>query len=66
MNRGSPGSRLGSPLCGSITRGPAAVRLGWGIADQAVSSITNFALGIVVARSLGAADFGASSLAWVT
>jgi hypothetical protein len=31
-----------------------------------VSSITNFALGIVVARSLGVADFGAFSLAWVT
>jgi O-antigen/teichoic acid export membrane protein len=40
--------------------------MGWGIADQAVSSITNLALGIVVARSLGAADFGAFSLAWVT
>jgi O-antigen/teichoic acid export membrane protein len=36
------------------------------VADQAVSSITNFALGIVVARSLGATDFGAFSLAWVT
>jgi hypothetical protein len=44
----------------------SARRLGWGLADQAVSSITNFALGLVVARSLGAADFGAFSLAWVT
>jgi O-antigen/teichoic acid export membrane protein len=44
----------------------ATARLGWGIADQAVSSITNLAQGIVVARSLGAADFGAFSLAWVT
>jgi hypothetical protein len=44
----------------------ATGRLGWGIADQAVSSITNLALGIIVARSLGAADFGAFSLAWVT
>ena len=44
----------------------ATARLGWGIADQAVSSITNLALGIVVARSLSAADFGAFSLAWVT
>jgi hypothetical protein len=31
-----------------------------------VSSITNLALGIVVARSLGAAGFGAFSLAWVS
>jgi O-antigen/teichoic acid export membrane protein len=44
----------------------SARRLGWGLADQAVSSITNFVLGIVVARSLGGASFGAFSLAWVT
>jgi hypothetical protein len=44
----------------------AAARLGWGLADQAVSSITNLVLGIVVARSLGAADFGAFGLVWVT
>ena len=43
-----------------------ARRLGWGLADQAVSSITNFVLGLVVARSLGATAFGAFSLAWVT
>ncbi|MFC5996711.1 hypothetical protein ACFQE5_21110 [Pseudonocardia hispaniensis] len=36
------------------------------MADQAVSSLTNFAVGIVVARSLGLAEFGAFSLAWVT
>jgi hypothetical protein len=40
--------------------------VGWGLADQAVSSITNLALGIVVARSLDATEFGAFSLAWVT
>jgi hypothetical protein len=44
----------------------AARRISWGIADQGVSSITNFAVGIVVARSLGATEFGAFSLAWVT
>jgi O-antigen/teichoic acid export membrane protein len=43
-----------------------ARRLGWGLGDQAVSSITNFVLGVVVARSLGAASFGAFSLAWAT
>jgi O-antigen/teichoic acid export membrane protein len=43
-----------------------ARRLGWGLADQGVSSITNFVLGLVVARSLGATAFGAFSLAWVT
>ena len=28
-------------------------RLSWGLADQAASSISNFAVGIYVARSLG-------------
>lgn len=41
-------------------------RLGWGVADQGVSSLSNFALGIVVARSLGSEGFGAFSLAYVT
>jgi O-antigen/teichoic acid export membrane protein len=41
-------------------------RLSWGLADQAVTSLVSFLVGIVVARSLGAADFGAFSLAWVT
>lgn len=41
-------------------------RLSWGVADQAVSSLSNFALGIVVARSLGSAGFGAFTLAYVT
>jgi O-antigen/teichoic acid export membrane protein len=41
-------------------------RLSWGIADQAVSSLTNFAVSIYVARVLGAAQLGAFSLAYVT
>ncbi|MEU3249808.1 hypothetical protein [Streptomyces sp. NPDC006997] len=41
-------------------------RLSWGLADQAASSLTNFAVGIYVARSLGLTAFGAFSLAWVT
>ncbi|MFD6554024.1 hypothetical protein [Streptomyces sp. NPDC058398] len=41
-------------------------RLSWGLADQAASSISNFAVGIYVARSLGPAAFGVFSLAWVT
>ena len=43
-----------------------AGRLGWGVADQAVSSLSNFLLGIIVARSLGAEGFGAFSLAFIT
>ncbi|MET7357867.1 hypothetical protein ABZS76_05405 [Streptomyces sp. NPDC005562] len=41
-------------------------RLSWGLADQAASSISNFVVGIYVARSLGLAAFGVFSLAWVT
>jgi O-antigen/teichoic acid export membrane protein len=41
-------------------------RLGWGVADQAVSSVTNFALVFLVAHSLGAGSFGAFSLAYTT
>ncbi|MGI5136244.1 MULTISPECIES: hypothetical protein [unclassified Streptomyces] len=41
-------------------------RMSWGLADQAASSISNFAVGIYVARSLGVTAFGVFSLAWVT
>ncbi|MFF8378007.1 hypothetical protein ACF07V_17990 [Streptomyces sp. NPDC015661] len=41
-------------------------RLSWGLADQAASSMSNFAVGIYVARSLGPTAFGVFSLAWVT
>jgi O-antigen/teichoic acid export membrane protein len=43
-----------------------ARRLTWGLADQAVSSMTNFVVGIFVARELGITAFGVFSLAWVT
>ena len=41
-------------------------RLGWGVADQAVSSLSNFALGLYVARTFGASALGAFTLAYVT
>ncbi|MET9178640.1 hypothetical protein ABZX88_10495 [Kitasatospora aureofaciens] len=41
-------------------------RLSWGLADQAASSMTNFAVGIYVARELGVSAFGVFSLAWLT
>jgi O-antigen/teichoic acid export membrane protein len=40
--------------------------MGWGLADQIVSSLTNFAISIYVVHSLGAVQFGAFSLAYVT
>ncbi|MEV0320198.1 hypothetical protein ACIBKX_24955 [Streptomyces sp. NPDC050658] len=58
------GERTTTPA-GSARRGIAG-RLSWGLADQAASSMSNFAVGIYVARSLGLTAFGVFSLAWVT
>lgn len=65
-----------APVTGTATAGSqlaiqrlvthAFRRLGWGVADQAVSSLTNFAVSIYVVHSLGATQFGAFSLAYVT
>jgi O-antigen/teichoic acid export membrane protein len=44
----------------------ASRRLSWGVADQAMSSISNFAVNIYIARTLGAVQYGAFALAWVT
>lgn len=40
-----------------------ARRLGWGVTDQAVSSLENFLLGVYVARTMGPAVFGALAVA---
>ena len=44
----------------------AGRRLSWGVADQAMSSISNFAVNIYIARTLGAVQYGAFGLAYVT
>ena len=44
----------------------ASRRLSWGIADQAMSSVSNFAVNIYIARTLGAVQYGAFALAYVT
>jgi O-antigen/teichoic acid export membrane protein len=41
-------------------------RLGWGVADQGIASLSNFALGLFVARTLGASNFGAFALAFIS
>jgi O-antigen/teichoic acid export membrane protein len=43
-----------------------AGRAGWGLSDQALCSLANFAVGVFVARELGVAEFGAFSLAFAT
>ncbi|GAA1921669.1 hypothetical protein GCM10009688_28350 [Arthrobacter gandavensis] len=37
-------------------------RVGWGLADQGLSSLTNFLVGIVIAKNVGLEDFGAYAL----
>src|SRR5689334_19603396 len=44
----------------------ACQRLSWGVADQAMSSLSNFAVNIYIARTLGAVQYGAFGLAYVT
>ena len=41
-------------------------RFGWGLADQLLSSATNFLLALLVARTVGARDLGAFSVAYAT
>jgi hypothetical protein len=42
----------------------AARRVAWGIADQALSSVTNFGVAVLAARALRAQEFGALSIAF--
>jgi O-antigen/teichoic acid export membrane protein len=60
--------RMVTAVRAQVGANPLAIarRLGWGVSDQAVSSLSNFALSLIVARSLGAERFGAFSLAYIT
>ena len=54
-------------IAGNAARGSRGIvrRAGWGLLDQVVSSGTNFAVGIFVARTLPLEDFGAFSIAFL-
>ncbi|MDQ6797047.1 MAG: hypothetical protein M3011_03300, partial [Actinomycetota bacterium] len=41
-------------------------RVTWTVVDQALSSLTNFGIGVVAARQAGALEFGAFSIAFTT
>ena len=47
-----------------MSRAGLARRASWGVADQALVSLTNFGLGVAAARSVGAAEFGAFAIAF--
>ena len=68
-------TELGGQAASAARRSPAATwrlisrasrRLSWGLADQGMSSLSNFAVNIITARSLGAVQYGAFALAYVT
>jgi O-antigen/teichoic acid export membrane protein len=46
--------------------GSRRTRLSWGVGDQALSSLTNFGLGILVARTVTPVGFGAFSISFAT
>ena len=46
--------------------GQVGRRFSWGLADQMMSSLSNAAVSLYVARELGATEFGAFSIAYVT
>ncbi|WP_033330588.1 membrane protein [Streptomyces novaecaesareae] len=62
----TPAPAAVAPAAAAPAKRGVAGRLSWGLADQAVSSMTNFAVGIYVARELGVTAFGVFSLAWLT
>jgi O-antigen/teichoic acid export membrane protein len=51
---------------GKLLRTRALARMGWGLADQAVSSLTNVAVSFYLVHTLAPAAFGAFSLAYVS
>lgn len=55
----------GAPARTLVNVPGALRRAGWGLADQVVSSGTNAALSILVARSVGEQEFGAFSVAFI-
>ncbi len=56
----------GRTLPGATGMRGMARRLGWGVTDQAISSMSNFAVSLVVARELGAHVLGGFTLAFVS
>jgi hypothetical protein len=65
MSTAQPGGRR---RAGRLDRGRvrAAGRLGWGLADQALSSLTNFTVSLLVAREVGIEQLGVFSLVFAT
>lgn len=61
-----PGGPEGPSTTSPGSRARSTRRVGWGLADQALSSLTNFVVGIVVARTVSLEEFGAFALVFAT
>jgi O-antigen/teichoic acid export membrane protein len=57
--------RIPATLSWRVAR-QASRRLSWGLADQVMGALSNVLLSLYIARTLGAAEFGAFTLAYVT
>ena len=64
VRRGQAASTAQRPTWRRIRQ--AGQRLSWGVADQAMWSLSNFAVNIYIARTLGSVQYGAFALAYVT
>ena len=62
--RGRPWRRAGARAVQPLQR-PAVRRTAWVVVDQAVSSLTNFAAAVLVARAVSSRSFGAFSIALI-
>jgi O-antigen/teichoic acid export membrane protein len=56
----------GTPKVPRVTRGHPVTRFAWGLADQSLSSLTNFAAAALVARTAGVQEFGVFAVAFAT
>ena len=64
VRRGQAASAAQQPTWRRIRK--AGQRLSWGVADQAMWSLSNFAVNIYIARTLGSVQYGAFAIAYVT
>ena len=63
---GPEGAESSEGRGGALARLAAIRHAGWGFVDQALSSLTNFGVGLAAARTSTAAEFGAFSVAFAT
>jgi O-antigen/teichoic acid export membrane protein len=65
LKRPAPASKRGTAVLWRFVR-QAGRRMSWGVADQGMSSVSNFAVNIYIAHTLGAVQYGAFSVTYVT